>query len=72
MKIDHITNVETSLMDWGEVVAYVEGDAPAVGEGYPAIRIPGIVVLDDGTLAGHMAPKMNVALQELSTRAARG
>ena len=30
------------------------------------------IVLDDGTLAGHMAPKMNVALQELSTRAARG
>lgn len=30
------------------------------------------IVLDDGTLAGHMAPKMNIALQELSTRAARG
>ena len=30
------------------------------------------IVLDDGTLAGHMAPKINIALQELSTRAARG
>ena len=30
------------------------------------------IVLDDGTLAGHMAPKMNVALQELATRTARG
>lgn len=30
------------------------------------------IVLDDGTLAGHMAPKMNKALQALSTRAARG
>lgn len=30
------------------------------------------IVLDDGTLAGHMAPKMNVALQSLATRAARG
>lgn len=30
------------------------------------------IVLDDGTLAGHMAPKMNVALQGLATRASRG
>ena len=50
MKIDNITNVETSLMNWSEVIAYVESDAPAVAEGYPAIRIPGIIALDDGTL----------------------
>lgn len=30
------------------------------------------IVLDDGTLAGHMAPKMNKALQALSVRAERG
>ena len=30
------------------------------------------IVLDDGTLAGHMAPKMNEALQNIATRAARG
>lgn len=30
------------------------------------------IVLDDGTLAGHMAPKMNIALQEIATRSARG
>ncbi len=53
MKINHITTVETSLMNLPELREYLAQDEPIKTGEYPMFRIPGIVALDDGSLLAY-------------------
>ena len=52
--------------------AETAGIVALLGEYLPYLAQQQSIVLDDGTLAGHMAPAMDEALQQLNIRANRG